>query len=98
MIYVIAWLEAEAEDAERIKAAAAPLIAATRQEDGCIAYDLNEDVGAPGHLVFVEKWESREHLEAHFRTAHIAAFGAAIESVVKHQRLEIIDPKHVEAS
>lgn len=98
MIYVIAVLETDPSQTARVIAAAEPLITATQAEAGCISYELHADVRTPSRLVFVETWESREHLEDHFKTPHIAAFGAAISGAVLKQRLEIVDAKNVEVS
>ncbi|MDH6265707.1 quinol monooxygenase YgiN [Rhizobium sp. SG_E_25_P2] len=98
MIYVIAVLETEPSETARVIAAADPLISATQAEAGCISYELHADVRQPNRLVFVETWESRDHLEDHFKTPHIAAFGAAISGAVLKQRLEIVDAADVEVS
>ena len=47
-----------------------PLIAATRQEDGCISYEMLQNLEDPYDLTFVEEWASQEALEAHFETEH----------------------------
>ena len=59
-------------------AAARPLMGkvmlATRAEAGCIAYTYAEDVLDPGLIRVSELWESRAHLDAHFKTAHMATW------------------------
>ncbi len=45
----------------------------TRKEDGCLRYDLFVDLDDPTKFTFIEEWSSREALEAHGRSAHIAA-------------------------
>lgn len=56
-------------------AAARPLMIAvmqaSRAEDGCIEYNYAEDLGEPGLIRVSEIWESREHLAAHFKSAHM---------------------------
>ena len=98
MIYVIATLNTKPGQAMEVRRAALPLISATLAETGCISYDLNADIGDENRLVFVERWEGREHLEAHFATAHIAAFGAAVKDLLEGQNVEIIEPKNVEVN
>ncbi|WP_075590225.1 putative quinol monooxygenase [Labilibacter marinus] len=44
----------------------------TKVEDGCIAYDIYPK-GDSEYFLF-EKWETKEKLEAHLATAHIADF------------------------
>lgn len=46
------------------------LIKETRKEEGCISYELHQDLEDETILTFIEKWESREHLQAHFESQH----------------------------
>lgn len=50
------------------------VIAASRSEDGCIAYAYAEDVLEPGLFRVSEAWTSREALTAHFETPHMQAW------------------------
>ncbi|MEY4238680.1 MAG: hypothetical protein RL339_1281 [Pseudomonadota bacterium] len=56
-------------------AAARPLMIAvmeaSRAEDGCIEYNYAEDLAEPGLIRVSEVWESRAHLAAHFKSAHM---------------------------
>ena len=47
---------------------------ATRAEAGCIEYNFAEDVLDTGLIRVSEVWESREHLNAHARSAHMAVW------------------------
>lgn len=51
----------------------------TRQEEGCLRYDLFADLADPTRFTFIEEWTSAETLEAHSRSAHIAAGRAKLE-------------------
>jgi len=58
------------------------MIALTKQEDGCIAYDLYEGIDEPGKCIMVELWESKEKLDVHMQTEHFQKFvpgGAAFQ-------------------
>ena len=46
------------------------MIALTKQEDGCIAYDLYEAVDGSGSVVMLEIWESKEALDKHMASEH----------------------------
>jgi len=46
------------------------LVQKTKQEKGCIAYELFQDLNNENILIIVEQWESEEHLEAHKKTEH----------------------------
>ena len=53
------------------------MMAASRAEDGCFDYNYAEDVGEPGLIRVFERWRDQAALDAHFRTAHMAAWRAA---------------------
>jgi quinol monooxygenase YgiN len=59
----------EADAAEAFR----ELVEPTHGEDGCILYALHRGVDDPGRLAFVERWVSRESLEAHLETDHVKA-------------------------
>lgn len=47
------------------------LVDATCRHDGCIAYDVAEDVFDAGLIRFSELWPSAESLERHLQAPHI---------------------------
>jgi quinol monooxygenase YgiN len=49
------------------------LVDPTHREDGCILYALHQGADDPRRLAFVERWASREALEAHLASPHIKA-------------------------
>jgi quinol monooxygenase YgiN len=57
------------------------LVAATRAEPGCVAYDFWVDPRDRGRIRVFEEWASPEALDAHGASEHYAAFNAAIGSV-----------------
>jgi quinol monooxygenase YgiN len=66
----------------------AAMMAASRAEDGCWAYGYAEDVAEPGLIHVFERWGSQGALDAHFQTAHMAAWRAAWPSFgVSERRL-----------
>lgn len=52
----------------------APLV---RAEAGCLQYDLHGVAGDPDRFVLLEEWASRADLDAHARSPHMTAAGAA---------------------
>ncbi|MGM9917431.1 antibiotic biosynthesis monooxygenase [Anaerotignum sp.] len=46
------------------------MIAQTRQEEGCISYDLVSDQGDPQVYYFIEKYADAEAVEVHRGTAY----------------------------
>jgi len=52
------------------------LIEPTRQEGGCVQYDLHQHTSEAGRFVFYENWQSCELLERHLQSPHLLVFGA----------------------
>lgn len=73
----MATIPAQPEAVEQVRAALQDLVAATRAEEGCVAYDLFESGAAPGTFVTIETWRSQDDLDAHLASAHVAAAFAA---------------------
>jgi quinol monooxygenase YgiN len=97
MVYVIATANVRPESRETYLEAARICIAATRNETGCLAYDLHQSVTDPNRFVFVERWTSREALEAHFTTDHLQTFrGIAKACIAIPTAVEIIAPQTVD--
>ncbi len=53
------------------------MLEASRAEDGCLVYSYAEDVAEPGLIRVFEAWRDQAALDAHFATAHLAAWRAA---------------------
>lgn len=96
MIHVIATVTLKPGVLDAVAAAATPLIEATRKEAGCLRYDLLVDILDRTRMTFVEEWESREALEAHFHAPHIAAWAEASRPYVASARVAIVHPERTE--
>lgn len=70
---VVALLETSADNAEELKKVCLGLIEPSRKDEGCISYELYQDTTNPGKFTFIEKWESKELLEAHIKAPHLVA-------------------------
>lgn len=67
-VQVRAGKEREAEQVLR------SLVAPTRTEPGCIRYDLFAMPDTPGRYLFIETWESPEHLNSHLQQSRVRDF------------------------
>lgn len=69
------------------------LIAPTRQEEGCIRYDLHFSQSDPAEFLFFEYWTSAEALAKHSESPHLQRFKAqAAELLDGPTRLTLWDP------
>lgn len=70
---VVALFTALPDKIDEAKQVMTGLVAPTRQEAGCITYDLLQSTTNPAHFSFVEEWQSEADLEAHLKTPHVTA-------------------------
>jgi len=78
MILINGYIRVAPVSAAKIKDAAAKLVAATREESGCLAYAFSEDISEPGLIHIAERWADQASLDAHNKTPHLAAFMAGM--------------------
>ncbi|MGL5541498.1 MAG: putative quinol monooxygenase [Erysipelotrichaceae bacterium] len=84
MIKVVAKSIVQADKVEEVIALYHELVALTRKEKGCIAYDLYQDTSNPAILTMIEAWESQADLDAHFKAEHVLR----IVPVIKQYRVQ----------
>lgn len=80
---IIANIVANADKIELVRDELLKLIDNTRQELGCINYDLHQDQHNPAHFVFYENWQSAQALEAHLASKHISEYAQAVEGAIE---------------
>ncbi|MFY0687902.1 MAG: antibiotic biosynthesis monooxygenase [Cyclobacteriaceae bacterium] len=80
---IVARILAKAEKREFVKKELIKLIAPTRQEEGCINYDLHQDLKNPNLFLFYENWKSRALWQAHMVNSHLVAFSEATEHAIE---------------
>lgn len=62
-------------------------VEATRRYDGCIAYDVAEDLTDPGLIRFSELWPDNESLDAHLVAPHIDPWREAAKRLGLQERV-----------
>ena len=67
--------EAEAEEVLR------EVTRETHGEEGCLLYALHRGLDDPGRFVIVERWRSREDLDAHFQQPYMTKLAAAADAL-----------------
>lgn len=81
MIIVIGHIIASPETVEDILALGRAHSVRSRGEPGCIAHNVHVDAEDAMRIVFVECWEDRAALEAHFRVPESRAFVKAVRAL-----------------
>lgn len=86
-LQVVATIPAKAGSEDTVRGLLTTLAAATREEEGCVSYDLFESAAAPGTFVTVERWRAQEDLDAHLHSEHV---GTAIAGATDHLDGDIV--------
>jgi len=68
-----------------IEVARATLVEPARREDGCVQYDLCQDVADPTRFAMIEAWESETALEAHLARESLRAAVARLAPMAAEQ-------------
>ncbi len=79
-VIVFAVVEGSESDCGTISAAVDHLAMQSRQETGCIRYDLYKAQKAPVLMIIHETWVNEEALQAHKKSLHVERFKAAIRT------------------
>ena len=89
-IRVIATLVGKPEFSEKLKSILISLIEPTRQEEGCIQYELLQHQEVPEEFTFYEIWESHETLNSHLASKNLQkAFSESEERRVGEPNIRI---------
>lgn len=81
-IVVVANLQSLPDQSDALKEALSELVPLVHAEDGNLLYALHQGVDDPTQFAFVERWASRDALDAHARAPHMAATFAKIGGLV----------------
>jgi quinol monooxygenase YgiN len=83
--------------ADDLRDALLALVGPTRDEHGCLRYDLHDDRVDPDFFAFYEVWETAEAHAAHDRSDHVRAIAVALPELTVQPprvlRLRRIEPR-----
>ena len=86
MIIVAGTVRIDTDKMQAFLPHAQKMLAATRKEAGCLVYSYAIDVEDAGLVRIYEEWQSRAHLDAHFKVPHMAEWRAALADIGAHSR------------
>lgn len=58
------------------------LVGPTREEAGCINYDLHQSLDDPAKLILYENWVSKDDLDKHLTMPYLEAFKAKADELL----------------
>ncbi len=79
ILHVVAHIEALPGHEQEVRSVLESYLSPTRAEQGCIRYDLFLDNSDSKKFTFIEEWASKEDLDAHAESEHLAAGRIALE-------------------
>jgi quinol monooxygenase YgiN len=82
---VVARIVARPETVDAVKAILVSMIAPTRQEPGCLIYELFQCETDPTDFTFVEEWTDAAALAAHAASPHIAGVQTALRALLAQE-------------
>lgn len=71
---VIAYITAKAAHQDQVREALLDLVAQTRNEKGCINYDLHQSPENAAQFVMYENWDTAADLDAHAKASPLQTF------------------------
>jgi quinol monooxygenase YgiN len=89
MIKVVAKNKVNADKLETILSLYEELVQATRKEEGCIVYELFQDVEDSSVLTMIEEWEDKASLDQHMKTEHFVRIVPMVGKFVEESSLNI---------
>ena len=82
---VVARAVARPDKIDELRSTLLALIEPTRQEPGCIRYEMLQNNSDPTDFTFVEEWESDAALNAHLETDHFKEVAAKLPDLIVGQ-------------
>ena len=79
---VVAQIKATPGKEDQVRQELLSLVAPSRQDAGCVNYDLHQALDNPALFLFHENWISKAHLDAHLQKPDLQAVLARVGQVV----------------
>jgi len=83
-------IEAYPDKADLVCSELSKIVELTRNEEGCLQYDLHVDSICPSTFVFYEIWQSKEHWKMHDTSEHIKKLRIATKNAISNTKVKIL--------
>ncbi|MFV0417564.1 MAG: putative quinol monooxygenase [Dysgonomonas sp.] len=87
---IIAVIKVKPECIEDIKPIFQAVVTGSQEEEGCISYNLHQDIADSTKFVMVEEWKSQDAIDFHNNTEHYKTFKTASADMVAGLDVSII--------
>jgi quinol monooxygenase YgiN len=79
---VVARIKALPDKVDAVRSILIELIEPTREEQGCLVYELLQNKSDPTDFTFIEEWEGNPSLNSHAASDHMKSVGAKLRDVL----------------
>ena len=83
-IRVVAHITARPGKEAEVQSILSGMLTPTRQESGCIQYELLHNLNNPAEFTLSEEWETQAALDGHTAAPHTKAAEAKMHSLLEH--------------
>ncbi len=80
-VVLIARLKVKPDKVEEAKAAALAIVDDSRNESGCINYDIHQSIEDETVFLWHETWKNKEAIDEHFATPFFQSFFKIVETI-----------------
>jgi len=81
-VVVYGRFKAKPGKADELRQALVELMTPTRQEAGCISYQMHQNAADAGEFMSYELWRSQADIDQHMQTPYVAAVVARAEELI----------------
>ncbi len=78
-VTLVAELQAKEGEEQAVKKALLAMVEPTREEEGCLCYNLHQASDDATKFMFYEQWKNAAALDVHMKTEHMKTMLAAID-------------------
>lgn len=82
-IVLMARLKVKADKIEEAKSAALAIVEPSRNEPGCLNYDVHQTIDDPTVFLWHETWENQQAIDEHFEMSYFKEFAATVEKITE---------------
>lgn len=83
-MFIFAWFHARVGEGSALEEALREVVAATREEDGCLGTNVFRALRDPQVFYIHSRWKDEAAFETHARLPHTVTFIARVESLIDH--------------
>ncbi|WP_051697704.1 putative quinol monooxygenase [Prevotella sp. 10(H)] len=87
---IVAIMTVKPEDVKKILPVFQAVVQGSQEEEGCIYYNLHQDINDPTKFIMLEEWESQAAIDFHNNTEHYKTFKEASKDMIIKSDVTIV--------